>query len=79
MPAGALYVVALPIGNAADIGLRALWTLAGVDAIAAEDTRETRRLLDRYGISTPLLAAHQHNERGAAERILARLQGGEKH
>ena len=78
MPAGALYVVALPIGNAADIGLRALWTLAGVDAIAAEDTRETRRLLDRYGISTPLLAAHQHNERGAAERIVARLQGGER-
>ena len=78
MPARALYVVALPIGNAADIGLRALWTLARVDAIAAEDTRETRRLLDRYGIATPLLAAHQHNERAAAERIVARLQSGER-
>lgn len=78
MPAGALYVVALPIGNAADIGLRALWTLARVDAIAAEDTRQTRRLLDRYGIATPLLAAHQHNERGVAERIVARLQDGER-
>jgi 16S rRNA (cytidine1402-2'-O)-methyltransferase len=78
MPAGALYVVALPIGNAADIGLRALWTLARVDAVAAEDTRETRRLLDRYGIGTPLLAAHQHNERAAAERIVARLRAGER-
>ena len=78
MPAGALYVVALPIGNAADISLRALWTLGRVDAIAAEDTRETRRLLDRYGIGTPLMAAHQHNERGAAERIVARLKAGER-
>jgi len=55
-------VVATPIGNAADITLRALWVLSKVDAIAAEDTRTTGALLRRYGIDTPLLAAHRHNE-----------------
>ncbi|MEF9944227.1 MAG: 16S rRNA (cytidine(1402)-2'-O)-methyltransferase [Burkholderiaceae bacterium] len=78
LPAGALYVVALPIGNAADITLRALWTLARVDAIAAEDTRETRKLLDRFGITTPSFAAHEHNERAAAEKIVERLRAGER-
>lgn len=78
LPPGALYVVGLPIGNAADITLRALWTLARVDAIAAEDTRETRKLLDRFGISTPSLAVHEHNERSAAEKIVERLRAGER-
>ena len=78
LPAGSLYVVALPIGNAADITLRALWLLARMDVIAAEDTRVTRPLLARFGITTPLVAAHQHNEREAAEQLVARLARGER-
>jgi 16S rRNA (cytidine1402-2'-O)-methyltransferase len=78
LPAGSLYVVALPIGNAADITLRALWLLARMDVIAAEDTRVTRPLLARFGITTPLVAAHQHNEREAAEQVIARLARGER-
>ncbi|MGH6622877.1 MAG: 16S rRNA (cytidine(1402)-2'-O)-methyltransferase, partial [Burkholderiaceae bacterium] len=75
---GALYVVALPLGNAADITLRALWILARVDVIAAEDTRVTRPLLERFGIHVPLLAAHRHNERASAQAIEARLDAGER-
>ena len=71
-----LYVVATPIGNAADITLRALWVLSKVDAIAAEDTRTTGALLRRYGIDTPLLAAHRHNENEAAASIVERLRAG---
>lgn len=78
LPAGALYVVATPIGNAADITLRALWVLSRVDAIAAEDTRTTLALMRRYGIDTPLLAAHEHNEQAVAEAVVARLRGGER-
>lgn len=78
LPVGALYVVALPIGNAADITLRALWILARVDAIAAEDTRVTGPLLARYGIATPVLAAHQHNERSVADALVERLQQGQR-
>jgi len=78
LPAGALYVVATPIGNVADITLRALWVLSNVDAIAAEDTRTTGLLLRRYGIDVPLLAAHEHNERAAAATIVARLQQGQR-
>jgi 16S rRNA (cytidine1402-2'-O)-methyltransferase len=77
-PVRALYVVALPIGNAADITLRALWTLARVDAIAAEDTRVTGPLLARFGIATPVLAAHRHNERTVAATIVERLQQGQR-
>lgn len=77
-PTGALYVVATPIGNAADITVRAWWVLSHVDAIAAEDTRTTRALLERYGISARLLAAHEHNERAAAQRIVERLRAGER-
>lgn len=78
-PAGALYVVATPIGNAADITLRALWLLSTADAVFAEDTRVTRLLLDRYGLRPPaLLAAHQHNEQAAAAQIVARLAQGER-
>ncbi len=72
----ALYVVATPIGNAADITLRALWVLTRVDVIAAEDTRTTGALLRRFGIGTPLLAAHEHNEREAAASIVGRLRAG---
>ena len=78
LPAGSLYVVALPIGNAADITLRALWLLARMDVIAAEDTRVTRPLLARFGIDTPLTAAHQHNEQEAAARLIERLARGER-
>lgn len=78
-PAGALYVVAGPIGNAADITLRALWLLANADAVFAEDTRVTRGLLDRYGLRPPaLLAAHRHNEQAAAQAIVVRLAAGER-
>ena len=78
LPAGSLYVVGMPIGNAADITLRALWVLSQADAIAAEDTRVTRPFLARFGIDTPLLAAHQHNEREVAQHIVERLTRGER-
>jgi 16S rRNA (cytidine1402-2'-O)-methyltransferase len=78
LPARALYVVALPIGNAADITLRAIWLLSQMNVVAAEDTRVTRPLLARFGIDVPLLAAHQHNERAAADEIVARLERGER-
>jgi 16S rRNA (cytidine1402-2'-O)-methyltransferase len=77
-PAGSLYVVALPIGNAADITVRALWLLSRMDVIAAEDTRVTRPLLARFGIDTPLIAAHQHNEREAAQALIERVARGER-
>ncbi|BAN24629.1 ribosomal RNA small subunit methyltransferase I [Caballeronia insecticola] len=77
-PTGALYVVATPIGNVADITLRALHVLALVDRIAAEDTRNTSQLLARYGISKPSIAVHEHNEKSAAERVIGHLQNGER-
>lgn len=73
---GALYVVATPIGNLADISQRALAVLAQVDVIACEDTRSTRVLLDHYGINTPMLALHEHNELAQAGPLLARLRDG---
>ena len=74
----ALYVVATPIGNLSDITLRALDVLGEADVIAAEDTRNTRHLLKHHGIGDAhLLALHQHNERGAAEKIAALLQQGQ--
>jgi 16S rRNA (cytidine1402-2'-O)-methyltransferase len=75
----ALYVVATPIGNLRDITLRALEVLAASDVVAAEDTRNTAHLLSEHGISTKnkLIAVHRHNERGAAEKIIAKLQAGE--
>jgi 16S rRNA (cytidine1402-2'-O)-methyltransferase len=73
----ALYVVATPIGNLRDITLRALETLAAVDVIAAEDTRNTSHLLAYHGIrANRVIAAHKHNEQGAAERIIALLNDG---
>lgn len=73
----ALYVVATPIGNLRDITLRALDVLAAADTVAAEDTRNTAHLLTHHGIAANrLMALHQHNERGAAEKIVALLQAG---
>jgi 16S rRNA (cytidine1402-2'-O)-methyltransferase len=77
-PAGALYVVATPIGNLADISLRALHLLGLVDAIACEDTRHTQALLKHYGIAKPLMAVHEHNEQEAAVQVIGRLQAGQR-
>ena len=77
-PQSTLYVVATPIGNLADITLRALHVLGLVDAIACEDTRHTQAMLRVYGITKPLLAAHEHNEREAAQLIITRLRAGER-
>jgi 16S rRNA (cytidine1402-2'-O)-methyltransferase len=72
-----LYLVATPIGNLGDVTLRALETLAGVDIIACEDTRITRRLTERYGISAQLKPYHEHNAEAARPKILEALaQGG---
>ncbi len=71
-----LHVVATPIGNLEDITIRALKTLAGSDAILAEDTRQTAKLLARYGISRPLLAYHDHSGEQVREKLLARLRDG---
>ena len=74
----ALYVVATPIGNLRDISLRGLDILTSTDTVAAEDTRNTSHLLTHYGISANrLLALHQHNERGAAEKVISFLQQGQ--
>lgn len=74
---GALHVVSTPIGNLADITLRALAVLQQVSCIACEDTRHTRTLLARYGIRTTTIAVHEHNEREATPAILNRLSKGE--
>jgi 16S rRNA (cytidine1402-2'-O)-methyltransferase len=68
-----LYLIATPIGNLGDITLRALEVLAGVDVIACEDTRVTRKLTERYGIATPLTLYHEHNAAEARPKLLARL------
>ena len=67
-PAGALYIVGLPIGNAADITIRALWTLAIADCVAAEDTRQTQKILSRYGITTHEISVREFNEVTGAQR-----------
>jgi 16S rRNA (cytidine1402-2'-O)-methyltransferase len=72
-----LYVVATPIGNLGDMTLRAKAVLQSVDRIAAEDTRNTARLLEQLGIQKPLMAHHAHNEQQSAQGILACLQRGE--
>jgi 16S rRNA (cytidine1402-2'-O)-methyltransferase len=77
-PRGCLYVVATPIGNLADIGLRALHALALADAIACEDTRTSGAFLRHFGIEKPLLALHEHNERAGAAQVCARLSAGER-
>lgn len=70
-------MVATPIGNLRDITLRALEVLAAADVIACEDTRVTRKLLERYAITTPLTPYHDHNAEAARPKILARLAAGE--
>lgn len=72
-----LYIVATPIGNLEDITLRALRVLREVDLIAAEDTRQTRKLLARYDIQTELTSYHEHNERSKAVQLVERLESGE--
>ena len=76
-PEPGLYIVSTPIGNLADITLRALEVLAGVDLILAEDTRYSRRLIDHYGIATSLSAYHEHNAERARPEALARLAQGQ--
>ena len=71
-----LYLVATPIGNLEDISLRALRVLRSADRIACEDTRQTGKLLQHFGISTPTVSYHLHNERGRAEELVAQLREG---
>lgn len=73
-----LHVVATPIGNLRDITFRALGTLAAADAVLAEDTRVSRHLLAHYGVTTPLIAYHEHNAEAMRPQLLARLQNGER-
>lgn len=74
-PEATLYLVATPIGNLADISLRSLYILQLADAIACEDTRTTRNLLQQYGIAVPaLFSLHQHNEAAAAQEVMSRLE-----
>lgn len=73
-----LYLVPTPIGNLRDITLRALDVLERCDAIACEDTRESQKLLNHFGLRTPTVSHHLHNERERAEELVRRLQGGER-
>jgi 16S rRNA (cytidine1402-2'-O)-methyltransferase len=77
-PAGTLYVVATPIGNLADLTLRAVQVLGLVDVVACEDTRVSAGLLNHLGLHKPLLALHEHNEREAAAKVVERLARGER-
>ncbi len=78
-PTGALYVVATPIGNLADLTLRAIHVLALADAVACEDTRHTAPLMQHLGLDgKPLLAVHEHNERDASQAVIDRLGRGER-
>ncbi len=69
--------MATPIGNLSDITYRAVETLKAADVIAAEDTRNSRKLLQHYGITTPMIAVHEHNESAMLDGLLKRLQGGD--
>lgn len=77
MDTGKLYLVPTPIGNLKDITLRALEILKEVDIIAAEDTRQSLRLLNHFDIKKPLISYHQHNENSKGENLLQRLKNGE--
>jgi 16S rRNA (cytidine1402-2'-O)-methyltransferase len=72
-----LYVVATPIGNLKDVSFRALATLAAADAVLAEDTRVTKTLLAHYGITTPLVAYHEHSNEAVRERMIHRVREGQ--
>jgi 16S rRNA (cytidine1402-2'-O)-methyltransferase len=74
---GTLYLIATPIGNLEDVTHRALRILSEVNVVAAEDTRHTRRLLDHYGISVPVVSLFEHNERARIPGILRRIREGE--
>ncbi len=74
--AGVLYVVATPIGNLGDISARALQVLREVALIAAEDTRHSRQLLQHFGIQTPLISLHEHNEQSRIPQLLSQLRQG---
>ena len=78
LPNKSLYVVATPIGNLADISIRALYILNQVDGIACEDKRHSSALLNAYGISKPLYALHEHNEKTASAHIIQKLNDGER-
>jgi len=73
---GKLYIIATPIGNLEDITLRALRVLREVDLILCEDTRVTKKLLDRYGIQKPLLSYHHHSKLSRVEKIVEYLENG---
>jgi|SRR5579872_2308980 len=73
---GTLYIVATPIGNLEDITYRAVRILGEADLIACEDTRQTRKLLDRYGIGKPLISYHEHNEEERSAELIRELQAG---
>jgi 16S rRNA (cytidine1402-2'-O)-methyltransferase len=73
---GVLYVVATPIGNLGDITFRAVETLRAADRIACEDTRQTRKLLDHFGIATPLVSLHEHNEAERAVSVAGWIESG---
>jgi 16S rRNA (cytidine1402-2'-O)-methyltransferase len=75
-PGAALYVVGTPIGNLEDITLRALRILRQVDVIACEDTRQTQKLLNHYGIQTPMVSHHEHNEITRAAELILKLEEG---
>src|SRR5699024_7284350 len=74
---GSLYVVPTPIGNLEDITYRALKTLQSVNVIAAEDTRNTKRLLNHFDIFTPLISYHEHNKKEREQQLLGRIRQGE--
>ena len=78
LPKGALYVIATPIGNLADITIRGLYILQQVDGIACEDKRHSSSLLSAYGISKPLLAIHEHNEKSSSAQVIEKLRNGER-
>ncbi len=81
LPSHCLYMVASPIGNVADVSVRALHALIGADAIACEDTRHSQTWLKAYGITKPAsawLAVHEHNEQAAAQAVIVRLQAGQR-
>jgi 16S rRNA (cytidine1402-2'-O)-methyltransferase len=74
---GRLVVCPTPIGNLEDVTLRVLAALRDADVVACEDTRHTRTLLDRYGVSAPLVSYHEHNEERRAAELVPRMQAGE--
>lgn len=77
-PQGTLYLVATPIGNLADLSLRAIAVLMQVDRVAAEDTRSAKRVLGHLGLDKPCIALHRHNERSVSSSVIAALRTGER-